>query len=530
MAIIANETNFDFDMPQKLVKFGTDIMTNGATPAKVAQWIKDNRFFKSEEEIGVDRSKIKYHLNELLAIHITDSLYKSKNNTRIVDRNNPRYKRLKNNISAELIKEDITRLTELLEKLPRICKVTDDKIEQELEMIWKTYKKIERINIDEEHALTLNSATFLFEHLLNEDITGLSRATCQTYLTNLGIKNVMTGINYNGEKLFQEAGAFIRLSQIMKISPANFNSWLIALKIKDVANLGNWSSMPIKDIKVIHKIRVQLQKARCIDTLDNIDEITRIIKNKLSFLTKLQIRNIVDETKETSVLFQKFKQSEQLSSKIRILVLGDSVAAGLFAKENWASKVFNDLNAKGYDIEIANSSVIGNTTADGIKIIEQDMEFYNPDIVLLTLGGNDALGNNSMLQTSSNIELIIKKIYRHNEKAHVIHGFGVPEKMVENIENASIIKKTLKNHIEKLKTRFKTQVESGLGVFEMLPEEVFKAENCTEEGSYDDIHPRDVTGLIDSALKYLTPIVEKLSQTRKAIDESRPAAAAPSPI
>ena len=141
MAIIANETNFDFDMPQKLVKFGTDIMTNGATPAKVAQWIKDNRFFKSEEEIGVDRSKIKYHLNELLAIHITDSLYKSKNNTRIVDRNNPRYKRLKNNISAELIKEDITRLTELLEKLPRICKVTDDKIEQELEMIWKTYKK-----------------------------------------------------------------------------------------------------------------------------------------------------------------------------------------------------------------------------------------------------------------------------------------------------------------------------------------------------------------------------------------------------
>lgn len=87
-----------------------------------------------------------------------------------------------------------------------------------------------------------------------------------------------------------------------------------------------------------------------------------------------------------------------------IVAFGDSLVAGYGAAEG---EGFVDVLSTTTRTPIRNSGVVGNTTADGVQRI-QDVLDQKPDIVLVLLGGNDALREIPLAQTSANLASLVK--------------------------------------------------------------------------------------------------------------------------
>jgi acyl-CoA thioesterase-1 len=96
---------------------------------------------------------------------------------------------------------------------------------------------------------------------------------------------------------------------------------------------------------------------------------------------------------------------------IRIAILGDSLAAGYGVKpaEAFPARLQVALKADGRNVEILNHGVSGDTTAGGLDRIDW-MLGDKPDIVIVELGGNDALRAIDPATTERNLEAIITKL------------------------------------------------------------------------------------------------------------------------
>ncbi len=77
-----------------------------------------------------------------------------------------------------------------------------------------------------------------------------------------------------------------------------------------------------------------------------------------------------------------------------ILVFGDSLSAGygLSAPDKgWVALLQHKLQSEGYDYQVINASVSGETTAGGLARLSRALSLHHPSIVILELGGNDGL-------------------------------------------------------------------------------------------------------------------------------------------
>ncbi len=90
-----------------------------------------------------------------------------------------------------------------------------------------------------------------------------------------------------------------------------------------------------------------------------------------------------------------------------ILVLGDSLSAGygIDQKQGWVSLLQEKLNGK---YRLINGSISGETTAGGLNRLPKLLENYQPDYVLIELGGNDGLRGYSIKQLKANLRKIIE--------------------------------------------------------------------------------------------------------------------------
>jgi acyl-CoA thioesterase-1 len=104
------------------------------------------------------------------------------------------------------------------------------------------------------------------------------------------------------------------------------------------------------------------------------------------------------------------------SAPIKIAVLGDSLAAGYGIKPEQAFPVRLEtaLKAQGRNVTILNQGVSGDTTAGGLDRLDW-MLADKPDIVLVELGGNDALRGIDPATTEKNLAAIVEKL----QAAHV---------------------------------------------------------------------------------------------------------------
>ena len=102
-----------------------------------------------------------------------------------------------------------------------------------------------------------------------------------------------------------------------------------------------------------------------------------------------------------------------------LLILGDSISAGygINQKDNWVSVLQSKFDIDGTSIKLINSSVSGDTTSGGLQRLRRDLQKFDPDYVLIELGGNDALRGYPIKRIKDNLQTMIALIKNNNSKA-----------------------------------------------------------------------------------------------------------------
>jgi acyl-CoA thioesterase I len=111
-------------------------------------------------------------------------------------------------------------------------------------------------------------------------------------------------------------------------------------------------------------------------------------------------------------------KTQIVSDKAKIVAFGDSLTAGfgLTEKESYPYLLQQKLTADGFDYEVINAGVSGDTTAGGIERLEWSLGQENVQILILELGGNDLLRGLSPAKMKENLEIMIKKAKAKNIK------------------------------------------------------------------------------------------------------------------
>lgn len=93
-----------------------------------------------------------------------------------------------------------------------------------------------------------------------------------------------------------------------------------------------------------------------------------------------------------------------------LLVLGDSISAafGLDTRQGWVSLLEQRLAAEGFDYQVVNASVSGDTSAGGLARLPTLLAEHRPQLVIVELGGNDGLRGQPPAQLQQNLAAIIQ--------------------------------------------------------------------------------------------------------------------------
>lgn len=135
---------------------------------------------------------------------------------------------------------------------------------------------------------------------------------------------------------------------------------------------------------------------------------------------------------------------EIVSNKPKIVAFGDSLTAGfgLPEKESYPYLLQERLNADGYNYEVVNAGISGDTSLGGVDRIDWSLEQENVEIVVLELGGNDILRNVPPEIMKKNIDQIIRRTKAKNFKI-LFCGLSSPKALNEYQQQISAAFTTL---------------------------------------------------------------------------------------
>lgn len=114
----------------------------------------------------------------------------------------------------------------------------------------------------------------------------------------------------------------------------------------------------------------------------------------------------------------------------RIVAFGDSLFAGYGLKsgEGYPAKLEAALRARGVNARIADAAVSGDTTAGGLQRLAftLDSQPAKPDLVLISLGGNDMLRGLPPEQTRANLDAILTELGKREIPAVLMGMLAAP--------------------------------------------------------------------------------------------------------
>jgi len=92
-----------------------------------------------------------------------------------------------------------------------------------------------------------------------------------------------------------------------------------------------------------------------------------------------------------------------------ILVVGDSISAGYGIQRNdgWVALLQTRVVARHPPYTVVNASISGDTTAAGLARLPRALELHKPAIVVIELGGNDALRGYPIDRIEQNLDAMI---------------------------------------------------------------------------------------------------------------------------
>jgi acyl-CoA thioesterase I len=98
------------------------------------------------------------------------------------------------------------------------------------------------------------------------------------------------------------------------------------------------------------------------------------------------------------------------ASRPRIVFLGDSLTAGLGlpTDQSYPALIQRRLDKEGYSFDVVNAGVSGDTSAGGLRRVDWSLE-GDVRVVVVALGGNDALRGLAPSELRKNLEAIIDR-------------------------------------------------------------------------------------------------------------------------
>ncbi|HEX6126616.1 MAG TPA: arylesterase [Pyrinomonadaceae bacterium] len=124
-------------------------------------------------------------------------------------------------------------------------------------------------------------------------------------------------------------------------------------------------------------------------------------------------------------------------SRPKIVAFGDSLTAGfgLTERESYPYLLQERLNSDGYNYEVVNAGVSGDTSLGGLERIDWVLEQEGVEILVLELGANDLLRGSPVAKMKSNLDQIIRKAKAKNVKV-LLCGMLAPPTMGADYQRA----------------------------------------------------------------------------------------------
>jgi len=121
----------------------------------------------------------------------------------------------------------------------------------------------------------------------------------------------------------------------------------------------------------------------------------------------------------------------------KIVALGDSLTAGfgLTENESYPYLLQQRLKADGYDYEVVNAGVSGDTSLGGLERADWVLGQENVEILILELGANDLLRGMPVARMKDNLSKIIQKAKARNIKI-LLCGMLAPPTMGAEYQRA----------------------------------------------------------------------------------------------
>lgn len=113
----------------------------------------------------------------------------------------------------------------------------------------------------------------------------------------------------------------------------------------------------------------------------------------------------------------------------QLLVFGDSLSAGygMARDDSWPALLQRELTRRGGNPpwQVVNASISGETTHGGAARLEATLERVRPEVVILELGGNDALRGVPLESSRRDLEIMAQLIVQHRARLLVV-GIAMP--------------------------------------------------------------------------------------------------------
>lgn len=136
---------------------------------------------------------------------------------------------------------------------------------------------------------------------------------------------------------------------------------------------------------------------------------------------------------------QQAAQAEKPQRKKVILFFGNSITAayGLSINDAFTTMIQTRLDSSGFNYEVINAGVSGETTASGTSRVNWVVERQPVDIFVLELGANDGLRGLPVKETKKNLEKIIDLVRKaHPDVKIILAGMMIPPSMGAEYSNA----------------------------------------------------------------------------------------------
>ena len=110
-----------------------------------------------------------------------------------------------------------------------------------------------------------------------------------------------------------------------------------------------------------------------------------------------------------------------------ILVVGDSISAGygLAPGEVWVSQLQQRLRSEKLPHRVVNASISGDTMAGGRSRLPALLKEHRPSVVVIELGGNDALRGQPLDATRANLDAMVAAAQAAGAKVLIV-GMRIP--------------------------------------------------------------------------------------------------------